>query len=111
MRRFILLLVIGASFAVAEEALASMDAGTLAHRLDRLRGTGRALYIAAHPDDENTRLLTYLTNGRHVTAIYLSMTRGGGGQNRHRPDAAALFLYVWQLRRRARGAGAAAFSQ
>src|SRR5690606_37924618 len=31
--------------------------------------------------DENTRLLSYLANGRHVTAAYLSMTRGGGGQN------------------------------
>ena len=58
-----------------------MDAGTLAHALDRLAGTGRVLYVAAHPDDENTRLLAYLANGRHVTAAYLSMTRGGGGQN------------------------------
>ena len=58
-----------------------MDAGTLAHALDRLANTGRVLYIAAHPDDENTRLLAYLVNNRHVTAAYLSMTRGGGGQN------------------------------
>ena len=58
-----------------------MDAGRLAHALDRLAGTARVLYIAAHPDDENTRLLGYLANGRHVTAMYLSMTRGGGGQN------------------------------
>jgi LmbE family N-acetylglucosaminyl deacetylase len=53
----------------------------LAHALDRLAGTARVLYIAAHPDDENTRLLAYLANDRHVTAAYLSMTRGGGGQN------------------------------
>ncbi len=58
-----------------------MHAGTLAHALDRLAGTGRVLYIGAHPDDENTRLLAYLANQRHVTAAYLSMTRGGGGQN------------------------------
>ncbi len=58
-----------------------MNAGTLAHALDRVANTGRVLYVAAHPDDENTRLLTYLANGRHVTAAYLSMTRGGGGQN------------------------------
>jgi LmbE family N-acetylglucosaminyl deacetylase len=63
---------------IAEEP---MDAATLAHALDRLAGTARVLYIAAHPDDENTRLLAYLANGRHVTAAYLSMTRGGGGQN------------------------------
>jgi len=58
-----------------------MDAGTLAHALDRLDGTARVLYVAAHPDDENTRLLAWLSNARHVTVAYLSMTRGGGGQN------------------------------
>ena len=58
-----------------------MHAGMLAHALDRLAVTGRVLYVAAHPDDENTRLLAYLANGRHWTAAYLSMTRGGGGQN------------------------------
>ena len=58
-----------------------MDAGTLAHAVDRLGVTARVLYVAAHPDDENTRLLAYLANARHVTAAYLSMTRGGGGQN------------------------------
>ena len=35
---------------------------TLAHALDRLASTGRVLYVAAHPDDENTRLLAYLAN-------------------------------------------------
>ena len=58
-----------------------MDAGHLAHAVDRLGTTARVLYVAAHPDDENTRLLAYLANVRHVTAAYLSMTRGGGGQN------------------------------
>jgi LmbE family N-acetylglucosaminyl deacetylase len=61
--------------------LASADAGSLAHALDRLATTGRVLYIAAHPDDENTRLLAYLANVRHFEVAYLSMTRGGGGQN------------------------------
>jgi LmbE family N-acetylglucosaminyl deacetylase len=69
-----------ATFAAASPE-APMDAGTLAHALDRLAVTGRVLYVAAHPDDENTRLLAYLANHRHVTAAYLSMTRGGGGQN------------------------------
>src|SRR5690606_32097877 len=43
--------------------------------------TGRVLYVAAHPDDENTRLLAYLAHHRHVTTAYLSLTRGSGGQN------------------------------
>jgi LmbE family N-acetylglucosaminyl deacetylase len=59
----------------------TMDAAHLAHALDRLSTTARVLYVAAHPDDENTRFLAYLANGRHVSARYLSMTRGGGGQN------------------------------
>jgi LmbE family N-acetylglucosaminyl deacetylase len=65
--------------AAAEEP--PRHAGILAHTLDRLATTGRVLYIGAHPDDENTRLLAYLANSRHLSAAYLSMTRGGGGQN------------------------------
>ena len=42
-----------------------MDAGSLAHALDRLAVTGRVLYVAAHPDDENTRLLAYLANDEY----------------------------------------------
>ena len=74
-----LLLAVTLTTARAEEP--AMHAGMLAHALDRLAGTGRVLYVAAHPDDENTRLLAYLANQRHVAAAYLSMTRGGGGQN------------------------------
>jgi len=62
----VLTLVVRAS---AEEP--SMHAGTLAHALDRVATTGRVLYVGAHPDDENTRLLAYLANHRHLTAAYL----------------------------------------
>jgi LmbE family N-acetylglucosaminyl deacetylase len=62
-------------------AAAEPSAGALAHAIDRLATTGRVLYVAAHPDDENTRLLAYLANIRHLDVGYLSMTRGGGGQN------------------------------
>ncbi len=67
--------------ALAGATESPMHAGDLAHALDRLAGTGRVLYVAAHPDDENTRLLAHLANGRHLRVAYLSMTRGGGGQN------------------------------
>lgn len=43
--------------------------------------TGSVLYIAAHPDDENTRVITYLARGRGYRTAYLSLTRGDGGQN------------------------------
>src|SRR5262249_62408583 len=78
--RFALLaLTLGLGRAAATET--NMNAGELAHAVDRLGHTARVLYVAAHPDDENTRLLAYLANSRHVTAAYLAMTRGGGGQN------------------------------
>lgn len=49
--------------------------------LRKLASTGKVLYVAAHPDDENTRLIAWLGGalGLHVT--YLSLTRGDGGQN------------------------------
>ena len=46
-----------------------------------LGNTMRVLMIGAHPDDEDTRLLTWLARGQHVDAAYLSLTRGDGGQN------------------------------
>ena len=47
----------------------------------RLRTMTSVLYVAAHPDDENTRLLSWLARGRHIRTSYLSLTRGDGGQN------------------------------
>ncbi|MBK5258381.1 MAG: PIG-L family deacetylase [Thermoanaerobaculia bacterium] len=47
----------------------------------KLNVVGSALYIAAHPDDENTALLAWFGNERLVRAAYLSVTRGEGGQN------------------------------
>src|SRR5678815_1667359 len=41
----------------------------------------RVLVIAAHPDDEDTQLITWLARGRHVETAYLALTRGDGGQN------------------------------
>ncbi|WP_207426277.1 PIG-L family deacetylase [Pedobacter sp. SYSU D00535] len=49
--------------------------------LEKLAVAGNVLYIAAHPDDENTRLLTYLAKERKLRTGYLSLTRGDGGQN------------------------------
>ncbi|SIS55074.1 GlcNAc-PI de-N-acetylase [Zobellia uliginosa] len=51
------------------------------HSLEKLNFLGTALYIAAHPDDENTRLISYLSNKVKARTGYLSLTRGDGGQN------------------------------
>ena len=49
--------------------------------LRSFREMGSVLYIAAHPDDENTELITYFARGRNYRTAYLSLTRGDGGQN------------------------------
>lgn len=49
--------------------------------LQQLNFLGNVLYVAAHPDDENTRLISYLTHNIHANTAYLSLTRGDGGQN------------------------------
>ncbi|MEP6676422.1 MAG: PIG-L family deacetylase [Ferruginibacter sp.] len=50
-------------------------------QLKKLNVLGSVLYMAAHPDDENTRLLAYLANEKLYRTGYLSLTRGDGGQN------------------------------
>ena len=49
--------------------------------LKKLSVCGNVLYVAAHPDDENTRMLTYFARERNLETSYLSLTRGDGGQN------------------------------
>lgn len=49
--------------------------------LQKLNFLGSVLYIAAHPDDENTRLISYMSNHVKARTGYLSITRGDGGQN------------------------------
>lgn len=62
------------------------DASRIKLRLKKLNFLGTVLYLAAHPDDENTRAIAYLSNERLATTGYLSMTRGDGGQNLIGPE-------------------------
>ncbi|MAD98148.1 MAG: LmbE family protein [Flavobacteriaceae bacterium] len=55
-------------------------------KIQKLNFLGTALYIAAHPDDENTRLIAYLANQVKARTGYLSLTRGDGGQNLIGPE-------------------------
>ncbi|MAV78972.1 MAG: hypothetical protein CMC22_01975, partial [Flavobacteriaceae bacterium] len=50
-------------------------------QLKKFNFLGSVLYIAAHPDDENTRVISYFSNHVLARTAYLSMTRGDGGQN------------------------------
>jgi len=54
--------------------------------LQKLNFLGSVLYVAAHPDDENNKMLAYLENHMHAQTAYLSLTRGDGGQNLIGPE-------------------------
>lgn len=58
-----------------------MNSADILLALKKLKTVGSVLYIAAHPDDENTRLLAYMANEKKLKTAYLSLTRGDGGQN------------------------------
>jgi LmbE family N-acetylglucosaminyl deacetylase len=58
-----------------------LSSAQIYEELEKFNFLGTALYVAAHPDDENTRLISYLSNGIHARTAYLSLTRGDGGQN------------------------------
>ena len=82
MRRFFFLTLFCVQFAFPfAQVPVSMTSAELYHAIKKLKVTGSVLYIAAHPDDENTRLLTYLAKDRMYRTGYLSITRGDGGQN------------------------------
>lgn len=57
------------------------NAVTIYNQIQKLNFLGSILYIAAHPDDENTRLISYFSNETKARTAYLSLTRGDGGQN------------------------------
>ncbi|WP_420318056.1 PIG-L family deacetylase [Ekhidna sp.] len=60
--------------------------GEIRQRLEKLNVLGSVLYVAAHPDDENTRLIAYYANEELMRTAYLSATRGDGGQNLIGPE-------------------------
>jgi len=64
---------------VAEKA--ALRGAAIKQDLLALEQCGTVLYVAAHPDDENTQFITYFSRGRHARTGYLSLTRGDGGQN------------------------------
>lgn len=59
----------------------ALNPSEIHHAIEKLNFLGTALYVAAHPDDENTRLIAYLDNEVMARTAYLSLTRGDGGQN------------------------------
>ena len=68
-------------FILQAQSMQQLNAAEIKQGLESLNVSGSVLYIAAHPDDENTRLLAYLAKEKKVRTGYLSLTRGDGGQN------------------------------
>jgi LmbE family N-acetylglucosaminyl deacetylase len=71
---------------ISAQQPAKTDAVAIFHQIQKLNFLGSVLYIAAHPDDENTRLISYLSNEKKARTAYLSLTRGDGGQNLIGPE-------------------------
>ena len=81
----ILLLVFSISFLSAQQPK-KPNASEIYESIQKLNFLGSVLYVAAHPDDENTRLISYMSNHEKARTGYLSMTRGDGGQNLIGPE-------------------------
>ena len=81
--RSLFILLLGFSFVHGADhnPYVAMNAAELRRNIAKLAALGSALYVGAHPDDENTGLIAYLAQERMFEAAYLSLTRGDGGQN------------------------------
>ena len=82
----VVLLITGQAIAQPPPVL---GAGELEIALQKLTVLGSVLYLAAHPDDENTAVLAYVSKGKKYRTAYLSLTRGDGGQNLIGPEKGA----------------------
>jgi len=69
------------SLLIPFHASAQKGADEIYKEIKKLGVLANVLYVAAHPDDENTRMISYLSNHVYANTTYLSMTRGDGGQN------------------------------
>ena len=71
---------------LAAQSVQRIPSGEVKQLLKKLNVLGSVLYVAAHPDDENTRLIAYYANEKLFNTAYLSATRGDGGQNLIGPE-------------------------
>ncbi|HEX8037652.1 MAG TPA: PIG-L family deacetylase, partial [Chryseosolibacter sp.] len=84
--RLSFLLVFSLPWAAFPQISRQPDAAQIQLKLKKLNVLGSVLYMAAHPDDENTNIIAYLSNEKLATTAYLSLTRGDGGQNLIGPE-------------------------
>lgn len=79
--RLLLFLSFTVVFKVQAQPAVVMNSADILQSFKKMGTVGTVLYVAAHPDDENTRLLAYMSRERNLRTGYLSLTRGDGGQN------------------------------
>lgn len=84
---FLLFFISVQLFAQAPKKLSSNE---IYHEIQKLNFLGSVLYVAAHPDDENTKLISYFGNHVKANSAYISLTRGDGGQNLIGPEMGEL---------------------
>jgi len=84
MKKIIYLIIIIPALSFSQQKQPS--SAVIQQRLQKLNFLGSAMMVAAHPDDENTQLITWLANDRLATTAYFAMTRGDGGQNLIGPE-------------------------
>jgi LmbE family N-acetylglucosaminyl deacetylase/menaquinone-dependent protoporphyrinogen IX oxidase len=80
-RSFTSIYIILISILASAQAPQKLNSVEIYEQVQKLNFLGKVLYVAAHPDDENTKLITYFSNYYHAQTAYLSLTRGDGGQN------------------------------
>lgn len=88
MQRLLLVVIITlfSGFHTFSQAPKKPNASEIYESIKKLNFLGSVLYVAAHPDDENTRLISYMSNHVKARTAYLSLTRGDGGQNLIGPE-------------------------
>lgn len=86
MRKLFLLLSIFIFSSLRAQAPEKLNSEEIYQKLQKLNFLGSVLYVGAHPDDENQRLISYFSNKVHARTAYLALTRGDGGQNLIGPE-------------------------
>lgn len=82
MKKYIFFVILAMLFSFSKaQAPKKLSSSEIFQHIKALNFLGNVLYIAAHPDDENTSLITYFSKDVNANTTYLSLTRGDGGQN------------------------------
>ncbi|OYU64980.1 MAG: LmbE family protein [Cytophagaceae bacterium BCCC1] len=81
MKKLCLLVLLFYCMEIIQAQPKALSSSEIYQNIQKLNTVGNAMYIAAHPDDENTLLIAWLSKEKKVRTAYMAMTRGDGGQN------------------------------